>query len=103
MIIIDAGISYEYGAYLANKLDETTISTFKDFCVKAETSTEKKICRLRTDCAFESAAWEEYCQCNGITHEFTAPYSSAQNGLAEHAIRTTINESIILLKLYSPS
>ena len=61
MIIIDAGTSYKYGAYLANKSDETTISTFKDFHIKAEPSTRKKICRLWTDHAFESAAWEEYC------------------------------------------
>ena len=47
---------------------------------------------MRTDRAFESTAWEAYCKTHGITHEFTAPYSSAQNGLAERAIRTTIDD-----------
>ena len=41
---------------------------------------------------YELAAWEKYCQSHGITHEFTAPYSSVQNRLAEHAIRTTIDD-----------
>jgi hypothetical protein len=31
-------------------------------------------------------------------HEFTAPYSSAQNGLAEHVIRTTIDDVHTLLR-----
>ena len=36
-------------------------------------------------------------QSHGITHKFTVPYSSAQNGLAEHAIRTTIDDVGTLL------
>ena len=98
MIIIDAGTSYKYGAYLADKSDPTTLAAFEVFRAMAETLTGKKIRRLRTDRAFESAAWMEYCQRHGITHEFTAPYSSAQNGLAERAIRTTIDDVRTLLR-----
>ena len=47
---------------------------------------------------YESSAWREYCQTHGITHEFTAPYLSAQNGLAERAIRTTIDDVRTLLR-----
>lgn len=86
MIIVDAGTSYKYGAYLSDKLDHTILATFEIFHAKAEMMTGKKICRLRTDRAYESGVWNKYCQRNGITHEFTAPYSSAQNGLAECAI-----------------
>ena len=98
MIIIDAGTSYKYGAYLADKSDPTTLATFEIFRANAETVTGRKICRLRTDRAYESNAWTEYCQRHGITHEFTAPYSSAQNGLAERAIRTTIDDVRTLLR-----
>ena len=35
---------------------------------------------------------------HSIVHEFTAPYSSAQNGLAERAIRTTMDDVRTLLK-----
>ena len=98
MIIIDAGTSYKYGAYLHDKSDLTTLATFEIFRAQAETVTGKKIRRLRTDRAYELAAWGEYCQRNGITHEFTAPYSSAQNGLAERAIRTTIDDVRTLLR-----
>ena len=98
MIIIDGGTSYKYGTYTSDKSDPTTLEAFEIFRVKAETVTGKKVRRLRTDRAFESTGWREYCQTHGITHEFTAPYSSAQNGIAERAIRTTIDDVRTLLR-----
>jgi hypothetical protein len=98
MIIIDAGTSYKHGAYLGDKSDASTLAAFEVFRAKAETLTGQKICRVQTDGAFESPAWRDYYyQQYGITHEVTAPYSSAQNGLAERAIRTTINDVRTLL------
>ena len=96
-MIVDAGTSHKYGVYLPDKSDATTIPAFDTFRTKAETTTGRKIRRLRTDRAYESKAWEDYCQQHGITHEFTAPYSSAQNGLAERAIRTTMDDVRTLL------
>ena len=97
MILVDGGTPYKYGVYQSDKSDATTILAFEIFHAKAETVAGRKLCRLRTDCAFESAAWEKYCQSHGITHEFMAPYSSAQNGLAEHTIRTTMDDVHTLL------
>jgi cell wall-associated NlpC family hydrolase len=97
MVIVDAGTFYKHGIYLLNKSDSTAIPAFNDFYTRAEMTTGRKICQLRTDRAYESTAWKEYCQCYGITHKFTAPYSSAQNGLAEHAIRTMIDDVRTLL------
>jgi hypothetical protein len=97
MPIVDAGTSYKHGAYLSDKSDSSTIPAFDDFRVKAEAMTTYKIRRLRTDNAYKSVAWDEYCRKHGIIHEFTAPYSSAQNGLAERAIRTTVDDIRTLL------
>ena len=97
MPILDAGTSYKYGAYLSDKSDLSTIAAFDNFRIEAESLTGRKIRRLRTDCAFESAAWDDYCKRHSIVHEFTAPYSSAQNGLAERAIRTTMDDVRTLL------
>ena len=98
MILVDAGTSYKHGAYLPDKSDATTIEVFDIFRAMAKTTTGQKIRRLRTDRAYESNTWREYCQRHGITHEFTAPYSSAQNGLAECAIRTTMDDVRTLLR-----
>ena len=98
MVVVDAGTSYKYGAYLEDKSDATTLLAFEVFRTNAEVATGRKIRRLRTDGAFETSAWRLYCQDKGITHEFTAPYSSSQNGLAERAIRTTIDDVRTLLR-----
>ena len=98
MPVIDGGSSFKYGAYLSDKSDSSTLTAFDDFRAKAEALTGKKIRRLRTDRAYESAAWADYCRKHAIIHEFTAPYSSAQNGLAERAIRTTIDDVRTLLR-----
>ena len=98
MILVDAGTSYKYGAYLTNKSDSTTLNAFDIFRTQAETFTGHKIRRLRSDGAFDTAIWKDYCQQQGITQELSAPYSSAQNGLAERAIRTTIEDVRTLLR-----
>src|SRR5277367_5508630 len=58
MMIVDTGTSHKYGAYLPDKSDSTTLGTFDIFHTQAETLTGKKIRRLRTDRAFDSAAWK---------------------------------------------
>ena len=98
MVIVDAGTSCKFGAYLSDKSDNTTLEAFDNFRARAENVTGRKICRLRTDGAFDSATWKEYLQKQGISHEPTAPYSSSQNGLAERAIRTTIDDVRTLLR-----
>lgn len=98
MPIVDAGSSYKHGAYLRDKSNSSTIEAFDAFRAKAESLTGKKIRRLWTDRAYESVAWEDYCRKHSILHEFTAPYSSAQNGLAERAIRTTMVDIRTLLR-----
>jgi hypothetical protein len=97
IIIVDAGTSYNHRAFLADKSDNTTLTAFETFCVQAEKTTGRKLRRLRADGAFNTGAWKYYCQQNGIVHELMAPYSFSQNGLAEWAIRTTIDDVRTLL------
>src|ERR1700678_2219223 len=97
-IIVDAGTSYKFGAYLSDKSDSTTLAVFEIFRTKSEALTGRQIRRLRTDGAFDTSLWKEFGQVHGITHELSAPYSSSQNGLAEQAIRTTIEDVRTLLR-----
>jgi transposase InsO family protein len=97
MPFVDAGTSYKDAAYLSDKSDSSTIAAFDVFHVEAELASGYKIRCLRTDRAYDSPAWGGYCQRHEIIHEFTAPYSSAQNGLAERAIRTTMDDVHTLL------
>jgi hypothetical protein len=98
MMIVDAGSSVKHGESLSNKSDVATLEAFERFQKRAETLTGHKIRRVRTDGAFITGIWKDYFEKHGITHEPTAPYSSAQNGLAERAIRTTIEDVRTLLR-----
>jgi transposase InsO family protein len=40
-----------------------------------------------------SCAMTEWCSAHGIEHQLTAPYTSAQNGCAEHVHRTLLNKA----------
>ena len=97
MIIVDAGTSYKSGGYLPDKSDESTIPTLDLFQTRAEMTAGKKLHRLQSDGAYNLAAWANYCQHHRITHEVTALYLSAQNGLAEWAIRMTMVNVCTLL------
>jgi len=98
MPIVDGGSAYKHGAYLSNKADSSTIAAFEVFCVEVEALSGRKVRRIHTDRAYDSSAWKDYCQSRAIIHELTAPYSSAQNGLAERAIRTTMDDVRTLLR-----
>jgi len=98
MPVVDGGSSYKYGAYLSNKSNSSTIAAFEAFRVEAESLSGYKVHRICTDRVYDTSAWGDYCLCHGIVHEFTAPYSSAQNGLAERAIRTTMDVVHTLLR-----
>lgn len=92
MVIVDSGSSYKHGSFLADKSDLTVLEAFNVFHNTAEMLTGRKIRRLQSDGAFNSGMWVEFYQRHGITHESSAPYLSTQNGLAERAIWTTIDD-----------
>jgi len=98
MPIVDGGSSYKYGAYLSDKSDASTIAAFDKFRVDTELLSSRKVRHICTNQAFDTSAWRDYCQCHEIIHKFTAPYSSVQNGLAERAICTTIDNVRTLLR-----
>ncbi|KAF7372248.1 Gag-Pol polyprotein [Mycena venus] len=95
MLIVDSGSSHKYVAFLKDKSDDSTIAALDEYHVMAERQTGHKVKRVKTDNAFNSGRWKEYFKTHGIIHEQTSPYSSAQNGLTERAIRT-ITEDIWL-------
>jgi hypothetical protein len=100
MILVDGSSGETENFFLANKEMGTTLSCLDIYRKRAENVTGKKILRLRTDngLEFKNAVWEEYCAANGIIHEFTAPYTSASNGVAERANRTIMDLARAMLQ-----
>ena len=88
MVIVDGGTSYKHGVYLANKTDNMTISAFDNFCTKTETPTGRKIHCLRTDWAYESAAWENCCRSSHPTQVSSPLNTSNESQMGERIGRT---------------
>ena len=67
---------------------------------KAKMSTYGKMARLRTDGGGEYASnqFKAYLQEEGITHEITAPYSPASNGVSERTNRDFLDPTHCILK-----
>ena len=78
--------------YLIKQKDEV-FKCFKDYKNMAENSTGKKIKCLRNDNGgeYNNIQMRDFLSANGIKAEFTAPYSSQQNGIAERFNRSIMN------------
>jgi len=78
---------------LKRKTSAEVLEQFKEYKAKVEKQTGKQIKRLRTDGSGEYRMWvSTYLKQVGIIHETTAPYSPAQNGVAERANRTIMEK-----------
>ena len=81
------------------KTKSEVITQLDTFIKMAERQTGLKLQRLRSDRGGEycSDAMKEYCKARGIIHELTAPYSPAQNGVAERRQRTLVESARCML------
>ena len=80
----------------AMKSKDKTFSCFKKFVSIVETQSGKKLKALHLENGSEYIAKElkDFCATRGIKHEFTAPYTPTQNGVAKRMNRT-IQERIL--------
>ncbi|KAI3728565.1 hypothetical protein L6452_17203 [Arctium lappa] len=84
---IDDSTKYCYVYLLKNK--DEAIDKFVLYKYEVENQLNKKIKVVRSDKGGEYVSpFAEFCSNNGIRHEFTAPYSPQQNGMAERKNRT---------------
>jgi hypothetical protein len=86
-----------HGPFLKNKSD--ALGCFKDWIVKVERFTERKVKAVRSDNGGEytSKEFEDHLRLLGIEHQTTVPYSSQQNGVAERSNRNIVERTIALL------
>lgn len=99
MLFTDAMGKHRSVYFLAHKDMTSTYDSLKHFKAQAELQTGEKLMRIRTDNGreFVNELWEAFCAEHGIIHEFTTPYSSAANGIAERANRTVLDLARTLL------
>jgi transposase InsO family protein len=92
MNIIDDCTGYYWTRLLKSKSDAAR--ELREWLLMAENQSGKKLRYLVTDNG-ELRSQEMSCWCaeRGITHQFTAPYTSTQNGRVERLHRTLMNKA----------
>jgi transposase InsO family protein len=70
-------------------------SVFKEWKIRVENQTKKKVKKLHTDNGMEfcSHEFKSYCKSEGIVRHYTVPYTPQQNGVAECMNRTIISKA----------
>jgi hypothetical protein len=75
-------------------LKSDAFHTSRDWVPAVKTQSGKRLCYVITDNGeLRSAEMVSWCAEKGVTHLFTAPYTSLQNGKVERLHRTLMNKS----------
>ena len=97
LVVTDDYSRYSWVFFLGTK-DETP-EMLIDLFTKLENVHEAKIKRIRSDngTEFKNRVLDLYCLRKGIHHQFSAPYTPQQNGVAERKNRTLIEAARTML------
>src|SRR3954463_3976393 len=100
LAIIDDYSRYTWVFFLKSK-DETK-ATFIDFSKQAQRKYNMAILAIRSDngSEFKNYTLEEFLSDEGIEHQYSAPYTPPQNGVAERKNRTIVEMARSMLDEY---
>ena len=100
LVIVDDFSRFTWVFFLHDKSE--TQGVLKTFLRRAQNEYEVKVKKIRSDngSEFKNLQVEEYLDEEGIKHEFSAPYTPQQNGVAERKNRTLIEMARTMLDEY---
>ena len=103
LVIVDDFTRFTWVFFLHDKGE--THGVLKKFLRRAQNEFNLRIKNIRSDngSEFKNTNVEEYLDEEGIKHEFSAPYSPQQNGVAERKNRTLIEMARAMLDEYKTS
>jgi transposase InsO family protein len=103
LIIIDDYSHFTWVFFLQDKSE--TQEVVKKFLKGAQNEFDAKVKKIRSDndTEFKNTQVEDYLDEEGIKHNFSAPYTSQRNGVAERKNRTLIKMSRTMLDEYKTS
>jgi transposase InsO family protein len=95
LVIVDDFSHYTWTFFLEDK--GKTFDIFKKFATKAQNEFGSSMVKIRSDngLEFRNTKVEEYCDGEGIKHEFSSTYTPQQNGV----LRGRTRHSSLLLEL----
>jgi transposase InsO family protein len=103
LIIIDDYSRFTWVLFLLDK--GGTQKVLKKFLKRAQNEFDAKVKKIRSDSdiEFKNTQIEDYLDEEGIKHEFLAPYTPQQNGVAKNKNRTLIEMSRTMIDEYKTS
>ena len=83
LVIVDDYSRFTWTLFLVHKNE--AFHAFRKYAKKVQNEKSSKIISIRSDHGgeFQNAMFEEYCDEHGISHNFSAPRTPQQNGVAE--------------------
>src|SRR5262249_15937368 len=96
-IIVDNFSRFTWVHFLTHKSD--ALDVFMKFSRHIQKSSKLPIISIRSDHGgeFENTSFEDFCDDNGISHQFSAPRTPQQNGVVERKNRTLIDMARTML------
>ena len=88
LTIVDNLTRRVWALLLLDNSAPTILKSLKAWMKRVERAINHRVQRLRTDGQFDNKVYHEFFDKHGITPEFSAPYTSQQNGVAERFNRT---------------
>jgi transposase InsO family protein len=103
LIIVDDYSRFTLVFFLQDKVE--TQQMLNKFLKRAQNEFDAKVKRIRSEngTKFKNTQVEDYLDEEGIKHEFLAPYTPQQNGVAKKKIRTLIEMARNVLDEYKTS
>ncbi|XP_073287691.1 uncharacterized protein [Primulina huaijiensis] len=96
-VCVDDFSRFTWVSFLREKSD--TFAAFKKLHAKITNLHDLRVGKIRTDHGkeFENSHFTSFCEKRGITHEFSAPKTPQQNGIAERKNRTLQEMARVML------
>jgi len=103
LVIVDDFSRYTWGMFLGDKSE--TPEVFKTFTRRAQREYDSPIVKIRSDndTEFKNMRIEEWCDEEGVKHEFSTTYMPQQNGVVERKNKTLITLARAMLDDYGTS
>jgi transposase InsO family protein len=102
-VVVDNDSHFTWVLFLQDKGE--TQEVLKKFLKRAQNKFDSKVKKIRSDndIEFKNTQEEDFLDEEGIKHEFLAPYTPQQNGVAERKNRTVIDMARTMLDEYKTS
>ena len=81
------------------RVKSDAFDVFKELCIQIQREKGSNVVRIRSDHGreFENSKFDDFCDAEGIKHEYSSPITPQQNGIVERKNRTIQESARVML------